>query len=79
MNKTESAKYIENVRGVIIGDYQVSAQLYHENREQGPRFHGDNDADVRAKAEAYVEQLKTRLGAEYRRLYPNGMELRIWD
>lgn len=79
MNKTEANQYIEVVSGTIVGDFQVSAQLYHQGREQGPRFHADNDAQARVKAQEYVEQLKVRLGSEYRRLYPNGMELRIWD
>jgi hypothetical protein len=79
MNKTESAKYIEEVRGNIIGDQWVTGQLFKEGRQQGPQFIGDNDSDVREKAIAYVGELKTRLGAEYARIYPDGLELRIWD
>jgi hypothetical protein len=79
MNKTESAKYIEEVRGTIIGDQWVTGQLFNDGRAQGPQFIGDNDESVRAKALAYVEQLKLRLGTEFQRLYPLGLELRIWN
>ncbi len=78
MSKTETARYIETVSGIIIGDIYSTGQLFHEGRPQGGRYNG-TDAEIREQAIAYVETLKARLGDEYRRLYPSGMELRIWD
>lgn len=79
MNKTEASRYVENVRGVIIGDQWKTGELFHEGRSQSQQFIGANDAEVKTKAIAHVETMKARLGADYRRLYPNGLELRIWD
>lgn len=76
MNKTQSNQFIEDVRGIIIGDVYSTGQLFNENRPQGPRFNGVTDAEIREQALAYIEKLRAELGSEYRRLYPAGMELR---
>lgn len=78
MNKTQLSQFVDVVNGTVIGDMYSTGQLFNEGRPQGPRFIG-NDDEIRQKAQAYADRLKTQLGAEYRRLYPNGMELRIWD
>lgn len=80
MNKTESANYIEDVSGEIIGDYEPACfgQLYNENRPQGPRISGPSSESIREQAQAYCFKLKAQYGPEYQRLYPNGMELRLW-
>ena len=70
---------LEITNAVIIGDTHTTGQLFHEGRAQGPRFIGSTDAEVRAQAQEYVDHLKAAYGREYKRLYPNGMELRIWD
>jgi len=70
---------LEIVSGEIIGDIYRTGQLFNDGRPQGPRFNGDNDADIRQQAQAYADRLKSQYGPEYARLYPQGMELRIWD
>lgn len=78
MNKTEASRYVEQVHGTIIGGDHSTGELFHEGRSQSHRFYG-SDSEIREQAIAHIETMKTRLGAEYRRLYPNGLELRIWD
>lgn len=64
MNKSEPNKY--------------SGQLFHDGHPQGPRFNGTRE-EIRDQAQTFANTLKINLGDEYKRLYPNGMELRIWD
>jgi hypothetical protein len=78
MNKTQSAQYIEDVHGTIIGDTYSTGQLFYEGRPQGPRFSG-TEKEVRDAALSYFDKLKTELGPEFRRLYPAGLELKIWE
>lgn len=79
MNKPESSRYLESVQGTIIGDIYSTGQLFLDGRPQGPRFNGSTDAEIKEQALRYIESLKERLGDEYKRLYPQGMELRIWE
>lgn len=79
MNKTEASQFIESVSGCIVGDHHSTGQIFHEGRPQSGHFNGTTDADIREQAKAHVVTLKARLGPEFARLYPNGLELRIWD
>ncbi len=79
MSKTEASRFVECVQGEIIGDSWSTGQLYHQGRPQGPQFSG-NDAEIRQQAATQVARWKAAYGSvEYTRLYPNGLELRIWD
>lgn len=82
ISKTEAARFSEEVRGTIIGECDSCrrGQLFLDGRPQSRDFMGETDLDIRNQALAYIETLKSRLGmTEYKRLYPSGMELRIWD
>ena len=79
MNKTEASRYIESVNGTIIGDYWSTGQLFYENRTQGPRFTGADDDSIIEQARAYAARLRAEYGAEYDRLYPLGLTLRIFN
>jgi hypothetical protein len=82
MNKTESLRYIETVNGTIIGDVDASqrGQLFHQGRAQGGVFTAATDAELVTIAKVKAEAMKQIYGSsEYARLYPNGLELRIWD
>lgn len=70
---------MEVVNGTIIGGIWYSGQLFHNGRPQYEKFYGDNDSEIREQAVAFVERLKVDLGDEYKRLYPNGFELRIYE
>lgn len=78
MNKTESSKFAEVVHSEIIGGDESIGQLFYEGRPQGGRFYG-NDEQIREQAKSYISALKVHLASEYQRLYPTGLELRIWD
>ncbi len=69
----------DETNGIIIGGEYKKACLFNEDRQQGPSFYGDTDEDLIKQATAYTSKLKTDLGEEYKRLYPNGFELRIYD
>jgi hypothetical protein len=77
MNKTDLSKYVEEVRGVIIGGDHSTGQLFYEGRPQSGMFYGTEE-EVNTEARARADKLKHRLGDEYRRLYPKGLELRIF-
>jgi hypothetical protein len=74
-------KTIEIVNGEIIGDSdQARGILYNGNRQQSPTFSGDTIEDIRRQAVEYADKIKADYGdMEYNTLYPNGLELRIWE
>ena len=70
---------IESVRGTIVGGQYLVGKLYLNGKLSIDRsFIGDTDAEVKAAAEKYLSDLKSSIGPEYERLYPNGLELRIY-
>lgn len=72
---------LEIVNGTVIGELgpAMRGKLYHNGRHQSEWIFGNYDAEIREKALVIVCKMKSDLGAEYTRLYPTGMELRIWD
>ena len=72
---------LEIVSGTIIGELgpTMRGKLYHNHRPQTEWILGNYDEDIRVKAQNIIEKMKTDLGPEYVRLYPVGLELRIWD
>ncbi len=77
----EGMTMIEYVNGTVIGELgpTMRGKLYHNGRYQSEWMFGNCDVEIREKALAVIEKMKSELGAEYKRLYPNGIELRIWD
>ena len=72
---------MEIVNGTVIGEIgpAMRGKLYHENRPQTEWIFGNYDSEIRAKALVMIEKMKAEQGPEYGRLYPSGLELRIWD
>jgi hypothetical protein len=72
---------LEIVNGTIIGELgpTMRGKLYHKGRYQSSWILGNYDAEIREKALVVIGKMKSDMGAEYGRLYPNGLELRIWD
>jgi hypothetical protein len=79
---TRFDKTIEIVNGEIIGDIerQVRGKLYYENRPQSKTFFAHDSIDIKKQALAYIERMKHEQGMrEFNTLYPNDLELRIWE
>jgi hypothetical protein len=72
---------LEIVNGTIIGEIgpAMRGKLYHNGRPQTEWMVGNSDTEIREKALVVIEKMKADLGPEYARLYPDGLELRIWD
>jgi hypothetical protein len=72
---------LEIVNGTVIGEIGpiMRGKLYHEGRYQSAWIFGNYDSEIRENALALIEKMKAEQGPEYARLYPNGLELRIWD
>jgi hypothetical protein len=72
---------LEIVSGTIIGELgpTMRGKLYHNDRPQTEWIFGNYDEEVREAALGIIGKMKTDLGPEYARLYPAGLELRIWD
>ncbi|MFH1664894.1 MAG: hypothetical protein ABIA77_01985 [Candidatus Omnitrophota bacterium] len=72
---------LEIVNGIVIGELGpiMRGKLFHKGRYQSEWMFGNYDTEIREKALAVVEKMKAAMGDEYRRLYPDGLELRIWD
>ena len=80
MNKTESAQYIEDVRGEIIGDPTITCVLISNKtgNVNGRTSIFSNSEECIVWANARVAQLKQSLGDEFDRLFGDvGFELRI--
>lgn len=73
---------LDVVRGTIIGGAYVSGQLWANGRSQGNQIHAETETELKQKAEEAVKKLRKQLepcAGEFARLYPNGIELRIYD
>lgn len=63
----------DDVRGVIIGgDFVVGSLHNEEGFQQGPKFYGDNDEDVRGQAQEWF------LENGGKSVWSRGLELRLW-
>jgi hypothetical protein len=72
---------LEIVTGTVIGEIGpvMRGKIYYAGRPQTEWIFGNYDSEIREKAVMIIEKMKAELGQEYARLYPNGLELRIWD
>ena len=75
---------VEVVNGIIIdGDApqcSMRGAIVDRHGHHSRFFFGNCDHDIKIQALLEIEKLKERIGLnEYKRLYPTGMELRIWD
>ncbi len=75
---------IEHVSGIVVGEFTNLASLWYNGREQfGPKYvpvGPGGDAEALEWAKARIVKAKAEMGEnEYKRLYPNGLELRIYD
>ncbi len=75
---------IEHISGIVVGEFTNLASLWYNGREQfGPKYvpvGPEGDAEALDWARMRIAKAKVEMGeAEYKRLYPNPMELRIYD
>jgi hypothetical protein len=73
---------MEITDAIIVGDDFKTGQLFYEWRAQGGRFHGENDGELRTKAKAMRDELRTRwTPAWFDGHFTDSTkwELRIWD
>jgi hypothetical protein len=72
---------IEEVNGIIIGGEWKTGKIFRNNKQFDTiSFIGDTDEEVMEKAGQYINKLKLRIGMdEYKRLYNDGFELRVYD
>lgn len=72
--------YEDNVTGVVIGTMYRSGRLYYEDRPQGGKVYGIDDAEVEAKLRARLEGLKVEIGLAWPVIYPRKVwEIRIFN
>ncbi len=69
----------DDTNGIIIGGNYQMGKLFKDGVQCiSKTFYGTGE-EIEAEARKYIEEYKVRLGAEYKRLFPNGMELRIYN
>jgi hypothetical protein len=67
---------LDIVSGVVIGDFLKSGGLFYEGRQQGQRFHADDDEGLRVIA----RKMKGDYVRSSPSVYPaDAWELRIYD
>lgn len=63
----------DDVNGIVIGDTGITGRLhrYDTGAMQGPQFSGDSDDEVKEQALKWYNENGGK------RLWPNGLELRL--
>jgi hypothetical protein len=69
----------EEVNGVIVGRFMMTADLRYEGRRQGAPIYAETEAQVMEIANERLAEIKSECGIVFRDIYPNqSWEVRIY-
>jgi F0F1-type ATP synthase membrane subunit b/b' len=71
--------YEEEVNGVIVGRYMITADLRYEGRKQGSTIYAETESEVMRIAQDRISEIKKECVNAFADIYPNdSWEVRIY-